>query len=225
MSCWTWTYQRVSTVSPEVLGKFCDDRIHDIEYWAYMRESKEEWVSSMLEDIDYLVEYCGEKRENCTPEKYGKKYNRLCKQGRNLINMFTKVKIREANPIYEFGMNSGFIGKNMSSLNSYIRYFDVDGQPVFYRTLKDKTHAADYEPWIQIHSPFRLSVYSKEGERFQTVDALMEHIGKPENAKHITSMNDNAFKLDKPGLTPEFAEYIRKYYTEIGDYNFNVHFG
>ena len=222
MSCWTWTYQRVSTVPHEVLCKFCNDRISEIEHYAYMDESKDKWVEAMLEDIDYLVKYCGVKRADCTPEKYGKKYDRLRKKGLKLINTFTKVKIREANPVFEFGM-TGFIGKTMQDVN--ICYFDPDGQLVFYRLLKDKTRVADYEPWIRIHSPFRLSVYGEEGERFQTVDALMEHISRPENARHITSMNDSLFRLDKPGLTPEFAEYIRDYYTKIGDYNFNVHFG
>lgn len=207
MSTWTWTF-----VKPECLTKKQKDyllkRAIDTVGGIYYKNYKEkgwnyelkDWLKSHKEDYDYFVNICKVPASHMTTEY-------LTKELRERINIcIEREKYYEQCLNDEITFREMLIKTKQNDENALSDFMIINRQNDIYVNIRN-------EWWRnRCHSD----------KEFCTVDDLIHHLNDPANASLI-DFEENEY--DYHELTPKLEKKLRKYYGEIGDNNFYVHFG
>lgn len=209
MSAWTWTFIRIDKISNEEARKcvkYAKWSMQNTTYGRYIEkpfeEALEDWLVIHKKHYDYYVNECGVPKEQMTDNYLTKKLKeKLKKHKQKLV-------------AYEAFLNGDISFEKMLRDNHLLK----EGVGDFY-FIKRKNHF-----FVNIKGEiFRNREYCEE--EFCEVEKLIEHLKNPKLVNISDLTKDNSKELEFGPLTKELEEIIRKFYGEIGDFNFYVHFG
>jgi hypothetical protein len=209
MSAWTWTFIRIDKISNEEARKCVKHAkwlMQNTTYGRYIEkpfdEALEDWLGMHKKHYDYYVNECGVPKEQMTDNYLTKELKKKLKKHKQKL------------VAYEAFLNGDISFEKMLRDNHLLKE-DVDD---FY-FIKRKNHF-----FVNIKGEiFRNREYCEE--EFCEVEKLIEHLKNPKlvNISDFSEIDGDGFKYGP--LTKELEEKIRKFYGEIGDFNFYVHFG
>lgn len=207
MSTWTWTFVKPECLTKKQkdnLLKLAIDNVGGIYYRNYKEKGwnyeLKDWLKSHKEDYDYFVNVCEKPASHMTTEY-------LTKELREKIDICI-----EREKCYEQCLNNEITFREMltktkqNDENAIGDFMIINRQNDIYVNIPNE--------W------WRNRFYSDK--EFCTVDDLIHHLNDHANASLI-DFEENEY--DYHELTPKLENKLRKYYGEIGDNNFYVHFG
>lgn len=210
MSTWTWTFVKTSCLTKEMKKKLLDYAIWQtngiVYYDDYVKNgwnyALNKWLERHKEDYDYYITECGVPKEHMTDEYLIKELKKNIRNIDGQKALYQKVLDDE---ISFDEMLSSIAKKKLGRIDD--RFYIIKRNGNDYVNLGG-------EWWRnQIHS---------ENE-FCTVDGLINWLKEPGHALITDFTSDNKERINY--LSEEMEEKLRKWYGDIGDNNFYVHFG
>ena len=208
MSTWTWTYVRIDKLTAKQIKSTIEhakDLLSGTTYANYSKMSWDEaiqkWLDFHKEHYDYFVNECDVPKEKMTDEY-------LTEDLKNKMELYHK-KVK----CYDMCINGKMSFEDMLKETNQLGKRRLGDFLLIERDGQWYVHIA-YEIFRN-----RLDSLGKE---FCTVDELIEYLKQPDQDL-ICDFSKEGYEYST--LTPELEQRIRDYYTEIGDYNFYVHFG
>lgn len=208
MGAYTWTFVRIDKVTKEQTKSLVEYALHSGQHTTYGEYSKlteeeyiPKWINMHKKNYDYFVNECGVSPEKLTDEYLTKEIKSKMKKWFYTRECYQKV------------LNGDMTFEEMIKKTHQLtdRNFLSD----FYIT-KHKGHY-----FVNLKSEiFRNYEYCDE--KFDTVDALIEHCRNHQGAHFLDFAKEYD---DYREWNDEIEQHVRKYYEAIGDGNFVVHFG
>ena len=209
MSTWTWTFIKPEYLSKDQIKSLLDDKIQHtggIYYDNYRKYGWDyevkDWLKQHKENYDYFANECGVPPEKMTEEyltKDLKKRIDICEKKIEYYQMVLDDKMT-------FMLENTKEGSKLNAGHNH-DFYVIKRQGDIYVNLKG-------EWWRNQRD---------SEDEFCTVESLIEEVKK----SHYLSYYDEDIKdwIKESELSPKLEAKIRKFYGNIGDNNFYVHFG
>ena len=204
MSTWTWTFIKPEKLSKKQIKNLLEDAIKHVGGVYYNNYKKygwdyelKDWLEFHKEEYDYFVNECDVSPEHMTEEYLTQELK-------------DRIKIcEEKEKYYQLVLDGKMKFREMLEKTNQVEkhgdFYIIKRQGDIYINIK-------YEWW-------RNSSYSED--EFCTVDSLINHLKQPDQVLLMDFKEDSEYHP----LTPKLEEKLRKFYGNIGDNNFYVHFG
>ena len=212
MSTWTWTFIKPEYLSKDQIKSLLEEAIKHtggVYYDNYRKHGwdyeLQDWLEFHKEEYDYFVNECGVPPEKMTEEyltKDLKKRIEICDRNVEYYN-----KVLEGNITFREMLENTKEEDHKHNVGYNHDFYIIKRQGDIYVNIK-------YEWWRNQRD---------SEDEFYTVDNLVEEVKK----SHYLSYYDEDIKdwVKESELSPKLEAKIRKFYGNIGDNNFYVHFG
>ena len=212
MSTWTWTFIKPEYLSKDQIKSLLEEAIKHtggVYYDNYRKHGwdyeLQDWLEFHKEEYDYFVNECGVPPEKMTEEyltKDLKKRIEICDRNVEYYN-----KVLEGNMTFREMLENTKEEDHKHNVGYNHDFYIIKRQGDIYVNIK-------YEWWRNQRD---------SEDEFYTVDNLIEEVKK----SHYLSYYDEDIKdwVKESELSPKLEAKIRKFYGNIGDNNFYVHFG
>jgi len=212
MSTWTWTFIKPEYLSKDQIKSLLEDAIRHtggVYYDNYRKHGwdyeLQDWLEFHKEEYDYFVNACGVSPEEMTEEYLTEELRkRIAVCDRN-IEYYNKVL--EGNMTFREMLENTKEGDPKHNAGHNHDFYIIKRQGDIYVNLKG-------EWWRNQRD---------SEDEFCTVDSLIEEVKKSHYLGYYDEDIKDWVKEDK--LTPKLEKKLRKFYGNIGDNNFYVHFG
>ena len=213
MGAYTWTYIRVDKLTKEQTVrcvKKAKDLVERSTFGRYLKldfdEALKNWLKLNQKNREFLIKECGVSPEDLKKDPLTKKLERKLKICKEKLDLYDKCLNGELT-LEDLLKKTNQLKEDLPS------DFNIIERARFYYVHTDYEIFRNYE--------------SDNDNEYFTVHDLIEHLKKP-GVDSICDFEDGLVKSVQPEYGPlseALEEKIKKYYTEIGDYNFCVHFG
>lgn len=212
MSTWTWTFVKPEYLSKDQIKSLLEDAIRHtggVYYDNYRKHGWDyelkDWLEQHKENYDYFVNECGVSPEEMTDEYLTQELKERIETCEKKVKYYNMVL--EGNMTFREMLENTKEGDPKHNAGYNHDFYVIKRQGDIYVNLRG-------EWWRNQRD---------SEDEFCTVDSLIEEVKQ----SHILSYYDEDIKdwVKESELSLKLENKIRKFYGNIGDNNFYVHFG